>query len=151
MTEEAFTPDGWFKTGDIGQISKNCTLKIIDRKKNIFKLQQGVYIAPEKLENIYLKCPMIDQIFVHGDSLQNFLVAIVTLNVEIVKEWADKNEMSIESVYDSQLLEDYLKGEFDEIADKNGLNSLERIKMIYISREKFTVENDLLTPTLKMK
>jgi len=44
---------------------------------------------------------MIDQIFVHGDSLQNFLVAVVTLNLEIVKEWADKNEISIENVYDS--------------------------------------------------
>lgn len=55
-------------------------LKIIDRRKNIFKLQQGQYIAPEKVENIYSKSNLIDEIFLHGESSQNFAVAIARLN-----------------------------------------------------------------------
>lgn len=76
-TEEAFDKDGWFHTGDIGELQANLALRIIDRKKNIFKLSQGEYIAPEKLEQCYLKSYLIGQIFVYGDSLHNNLVAII--------------------------------------------------------------------------
>ena len=55
LTNEAYTEDGWLKTGDIGQVLPTGGLKIIDRKKNIFKLSQGVYISPEKIENCYLR------------------------------------------------------------------------------------------------
>ena len=60
--------NGWFMTGDIGRVNKNGSVKIIDRKKNIFKLSQGEYIAPEKLENIYIQSNYIMQAWVHGDS-----------------------------------------------------------------------------------
>jgi len=69
--------DGWFHSGDIGMMIPNGTLKIIDRKKNIFKLQQGEYVAPEKIENIYLNSKYVTEIFVYGDSLQNYLIAII--------------------------------------------------------------------------
>jgi len=58
----------------------NGALKVIDRKKNIFKLSQGEYVAPEKIENIYVKFAYIDGCFVHGDSLQSFCVGIIVLN-----------------------------------------------------------------------
>ena len=60
---------------------------------------------------------MVDQIFVHGESLQNYLVAVVTLNLEMVKDWAEKNHISFDKVYDSQQLESYLKQEFDYLAE----------------------------------
>jgi len=62
-------------------IYPNGSIKVIDRAKSIFKLQQGEYIAPEKLENVYNQCPYLEQIVVHGDSFKTFLVAIVIPDV----------------------------------------------------------------------
>lgn len=68
-TKEAITEDGWLKSGDVGAIlPSNKGLKVIDRKKNIFKLSQGEYIAAEKVENAYSDCPLLAEIFLTGDS-----------------------------------------------------------------------------------
>ena len=63
------TDDGWLSSGDVGMIFPNGSIKIIDRAKNIFKLSQGEYIAPDKLENIYITSPYLTLVFVYGDSL----------------------------------------------------------------------------------
>ena len=66
-TYDAITKDGWLKTGDVGMLLPgNQAMKIIDRKKNIFKLQQGEYVAPEKVEAIYTKSHIVNEAFLHG-------------------------------------------------------------------------------------
>ena len=88
--------DGWLHTGDIGAIIKGGALKIIDRKKNIFKLSQGEYLAPEKIERVYEKCTSITQIFVYGDSLRSNVVAIIVADEAELTKFAKENEMDIE-------------------------------------------------------
>ena len=81
-TKETVDKDGWNHSGDIGVILPNGALKIVDRKKNIFKLSQGEYIAPEKIENVYVRCKFIAEAFVYGDSLRDYNVAIIHPNLE---------------------------------------------------------------------
>lgn len=85
-TAEAIDADGWLHTGDIGAIMPNGILKIVDRKKNIFKLCNGEYLAPEKLENVYSNSPQIAQIYVHGDSDQTHAIAIVVPDAEVLSK-----------------------------------------------------------------
>lgn len=93
-TKEAITPDGWLKTGDVGMLLPgNNAMKIIDRKKNIFKLQQGEYVAAEKVEAIYTKSHVIQECFLHGESHHNFAVAIVTVNKEEFLKLAQKHKV----------------------------------------------------------
>ena len=88
-TAETFI-DGWLHTGDVGTFLPGGRIKIIDRKSNFFKLQQGEYIAPEKLENIYTMSPYVVQIFIYGDGFRSYLVAIVVLDPEYMKKVAEK-------------------------------------------------------------
>jgi len=74
-------------TGDVGLIYPNGSVKIIDRSKNIFKLSQGEYIAPEKLENIFVLSPFIAQSMVYGDSLKSNVVAVVIPEEAEVTKW----------------------------------------------------------------
>lgn len=77
LYDKAVDKEGWLHTGDIGQMMTNGTLRIIDRKKNIFKLQQGEYVAPEKIENVYQRCEYVCENFIYGDPLQHYLVGII--------------------------------------------------------------------------
>ena len=88
-TAEAFSEDGWINSGDVAVILSNGNVKIIDRAKNIFKLAQGEYVAPEKLENIYVQASLVGQIFVHGDSLQNYLIAIVVPDPDVLPKFVE--------------------------------------------------------------
>ena len=90
-TAEAHDKEGWFLTGDVGVILPNGSLKIIDRCKNIFKLSQGEYIAPEKIEGVLSLSNFIAQAFLYGDSIKHCCVAIMVPDEEAVKKWASQN------------------------------------------------------------
>ncbi|KAL2902778.1 Long chain acyl-CoA synthetase 4 [Bienertia sinuspersici] len=93
LTKEVMI-DGWFHTGDVGEWQPDGSLKIIDRKKNIFKLSQGEYVAVENLENIYGLCSAVDSIWIYGNSFQSFLVAVANPNKGALERWAQANEVS---------------------------------------------------------
>jgi long-chain acyl-CoA synthetase len=152
-TAETIDAQGWMHTGDIGTILPNGAVKIIDRKKNIFKLSQGEYIAPEKLENVYAKSPLIAQIFVYGDSLQSILVTIVVPDEEEVKKWAASRGLSgdFQTVSKSDDLKKALNEELIRLGKENKFNGLEFPKKMHVSSELFSAENNTLTPTFKLK
>lgn len=93
LTAEVIDNEGWLHTGDVGSWLPNGTLAIIDRKKHIFKLSQGEYIVPEKIEGIYSRSQFVSQIFVYGEPIKSSLVAIIVPENDILCQWARKNNV----------------------------------------------------------
>lgn len=161
LTKETIDADGWLHTGDIGAWNPDGTLRLVDRKKNIFKLSQGEYVAPEKIEAIYIKSPLIAQAFVHGNSLKNFLVAIMVPDPDNVAKWAKEkgltgDEASLDalcapgSAAGAELKADIAQ-EMEKFAKEYKLFGFERVKKFHLHAEQFTPENDFATPTFKLK
>ncbi len=128
-TSEAIK-DGWLHTGDIGEIDQDGYLKITDRKKDIIVNAGGDNISPAKIENLLCINPEIEQAFVYGDN-KNYLVALVVLNKQ--------NQLS--------------RSEVQVIIDKvnKNLTAIEKIKNFSILQDGFTLENNMMTPTMKIK
>ncbi|KAF1319391.1 Long-chain-fatty-acid-coa ligase, partial [Globisporangium splendens] len=150
LTAEVLDADGWFHTGDIGCWNENGTLRIIDRKKNIFKLSQGEYVAPEKIEDVYLKSQYVAQIYVHGDSLQNYLVGVVVPDQEIIAKWAASQGKGVDEI-DQDELKKLILDDMEQVGKAAKLFRFERVQKLHVHNGIFAVENDLLTPTFKPK
>ena len=149
-TAEAIDPEGWLHTGDIASFNPETgKISIIDRKKNIFKLSQGEYVAPENLEIVYVNCLWIAQIFVHGDSLKNDLVAIIVPKEEMIANYFKQKGRPID--YNDKELKSAIGEDLFKVAKQYRLNGYEYIKAFHLEREPFAIENDLLTPTFKLK
>jgi len=152
-TADAFDAEGWFLSGDVGMVYPNGSVKIIDRSKNIFKLSQGEYIAPEKLENIFVLSPYVAQSMVYGHSLQSCTVAIVIPEEQKLNDWMKANGKTDAA---AALLEDAsfkkeIMADLVRLAKENNLSGLEKPKDIFISTDPFSIDNDMLTPTFKLK
>ena len=78
-TKETFV-DGWLLSGDVGEIDEDGQITIVDRVKNIFKLANGEYVAPERVENVYVQSEWVMQAWIHGDSLRDYVVAILVID-----------------------------------------------------------------------
>jgi len=152
-TDEVLDEDGWLHSGDIGTITDKGTFKIIDRKKNIFKLAQGEYIAPDKLEDAYGKSPFVGQIFVYGESLKASLVAIIVPDPEVLLPWAKEKNISgdLAELCQSDKVKSAIMASLTSAAETAQLKGFERIADIYLDHVPFSVDNDLLTPTFKLR
>jgi len=155
-TASAIDEEGWLHTGDVGRIDPyNKGLKIIDRIKEIFKLSQGEYIAPTKLEAIYGKSPYVAQICIYGCSEKSYIIAIVVINkpkvIDFLKEQnIIKEDDELEAnLKNSELLKEVEKN-FKDLATQNKFSSLETARKFVLTTSEFTLQNDLLTPTMKL-
>ncbi|WP_379970003.1 AMP-dependent synthetase/ligase [Epilithonimonas sp. UC225_85] len=151
-TKEAFTDDGYFKTGDIGMLDEDNFLFITDRKKEMFKTSGGKYVAPQVIENLAKASQFIEQIMVVGDG-EKMPTALVQPDFEFAKSWASKNKISIgttpQEIAKSKELKDEIQKEIEKI--NAHLGKWEQVKKIELTPEIWTEDNGLLTPTLKLK
>ncbi|EFY89767.1 putative long-chain-fatty-acid--CoA ligase FAA2 [Metarhizium acridum CQMa 102] len=149
--------DGWFHTGDVAMVDELGRFTIIDRKKNVLKLSQGEYVAPERLENVYTaNCSLIANAFVHGDSQESTLVGIFGINPETFAPFAAKvlgqpvsndDVAALKRVARNPKVQGELFDILQTIGRKNKFNKYEHVANIFLDVEPFTVDNELLTPT----
>eukprot|EP00823_Brevimastigomonas_motovehiculus_P002776 TRINITY_DN1658_c0_g3_i1.p1 TRINITY_DN1658_c0_g3~~TRINITY_DN1658_c0_g3_i1.p1 ORF type:complete len:759 (+),score=202.46 TRINITY_DN1658_c0_g3_i1:167-2443(+) len=153
LTREVLDSEGWLHTGDIGVWQPNGCLKLIDRRKAMFKLSQGEYISPEKVESVYARHPCIQQIMVHGIGTESQLVGFVVVNpdplVKLAQENGIKGDVSA-LVNDPAVVEKILK-DLQELGKQAGLATFEQVFALKLLTEVWTVDNGLMTPTLKVK
>ena len=150
---ETVDADGWLHSGDVGVWTPQGNIVIVDRKKNIFKLSQGEYVAVEKIENVYVKAPLAGQTFIYGDSLHSMLVGVVTPDVDALRQWALANGVAASSDTEVFALPAYrfaLVTELNAAGEAAALQGFERVKDWHFDFAAWT-SSDILTPTFKLK
>jgi long-chain acyl-CoA synthetase len=151
-TAEAIDTDGWFHTGDIGELDAEGYLRITDRKKDMFKTSQGKYVAPSAIGATFKGlCPVASEIIVYGEG-KPYCVALVSLEGEAIKAWAGKNGLggrSFEEIARDQRTRDLIGGYIDTL--NKHLNRWEQIKKFTIIDRELSIEAGDLTPSLKLK
>ncbi|KAL7717876.1 Long-chain-fatty-acid--CoA ligase [Entamoeba marina] len=157
QTKESFTEDGYFCTGDIGIVNYDGSLSIIDRKKNLFKLAQGEYIAVEPLEYIYSLSDYVSQCFVYGESTDTFIIAIIVPELVHFKKYL-KETFNFEGSNDelkqfvkSKHVLDTFRKELEKHVRSKKVAGYEVVKNIYIELEPFNEANELATPSFKLR
>ncbi|CAF4948113.1 unnamed protein product [Rotaria sp. Silwood1] len=152
-TRETIDQEGWLHTGDVGEWTSNGALRIIDRAKYIFKLSQGTYVAPERLEDIYMRSRWIAQIFVDGISTEETVVAIVIPDEQYVRKnfKSAQATMTFSEVCKEDELKQIILSDLIRLAKENNLKYFETMSNIYLYSEPFSLKNGLLTMTLKTR
>ena len=150
--EKAFDKDGYFHTGDVGRIFPNLGngLKIVDRVKEIFKLSQGEYIIPAKLESVYSKSSFIQQIMIYGNSSMNNIIAIICPEKKHCAEALGITLEELTKSEDNPDLQKLIVNDLLKLANEANFNGMEKARYVLITFEGFTVENTCMTPTMKI-
>jgi long-chain acyl-CoA synthetase len=151
LTNEAIV-DGYFHTGDIGEIDSDGFLRITDRKKEMFKTSGGKYVAPQLIENAMKQSRFVEQIMVIGEG-QKMPAAFIQPNFAFVKEWATLHNITIgetnESICNNNEVKERILNEVETVNKKFG--NWEQIKRIELTPDVWSIDGGHLTPTMKLK
>ena len=151
QTKKTLDEEGWLKTGDVGIMIDNKYLKITDRKKEIFKLSSGKYIAPQVIENIFKESFFIEQLMVVGEN-EKFASALISPNFSYLHKWCSTNNIkyddNIELIKNPRVIERF-QNEVNEMNKQ--LGQTEHIKRFRLVHEEWTTPTGELSPTLKVK
>jgi long-chain acyl-CoA synthetase len=150
-TRESFTPDGFFRTGDLGEFDEEGYLKIVGRKKDIIINSYGKNIAARNIEDHFMEDPMFYGCVVFGDN-QKYLVAVLSLAKEFLMSWAEKKKMDhrdYPGLTRTEEVKDLVFARINQINRK--LPNYEQIRNFVLSDHEFSVESGEITPTLKIK
>ena len=153
VTAEAIDSEGWFHTGDIGEFVEGKFLKITDRKKEIFKTSGGKYIVPQAMENKFKESRFIEQIVVIGEG-EKFPAAFIIPAFSFLKEWASRHGHDWHNLSNQELIEhkEVIIRIQEEIDHFNlGFGNWEQLKKFVLLPKELTIDNEELTPTLKLK
>jgi long-chain acyl-CoA synthetase len=138
--------DGWFATGDVVRISTDRQLQIIDRAKQLVKLSQGEYLSLTTLNEVYGTASLVSFIYVYADARHDEPLAVVVPKKEKIDAWAAQG---ITDVAESRVVRDELIADLKKVHQKYGLRGFERITHLLVDTVEPTVENGLLTPSMK--
>jgi long-chain acyl-CoA synthetase len=150
-TKEAFTADGYFRTGDAGHFDENGSLVLTERIKDLFKTSNGKYIAPQVLESRLGEDKYIEQVAVIGDN-RKFVTAIIVPAIEALKEFATRKKIqyhSLEELVKNAQVKELISERIEALQE--GLASFEKIKKFTLLPKEFTMEAGELTNTLKIR
>ena len=151
-TAEALDDDGWFHTGDVGEIDADGYLRITDRKKDMFKTSQGKYVAPSAIDARFKGlCPYVSELLVYGEA-KPYCVALVSLDNEAITDWAGKHGLegdSFAEIARNDKTPELIAGYIDELNLE--LNRWEQIKRFTIIDRELTIEAGDLTPSMKLR
>ena len=150
-TKEVFDEDGWFHTGDVGELVDGRFLKITDRVKEIFKTSGGKFVAPQPIENKMKESLFIEQIMVIGEN-RNFAAALVVPKYDFILQWAKMKKLNIstkEDVVNSVDVKNRIWEDIDKYNKQFG--KVQQIKKFALIEDEWSVETGELTPTLKVK
>lgn len=143
--------DGWFHTGDIGELDPDGFLRITDRKKEIFKLSNGIYVAPQSIENKFKESVFIDQLFVIGEG-EKFTSALISPSFDELNRWARKNKVWASSKEELVQMPEVIALYSAIAKDYNAaLGKDEKVKRMRIVADEWTPDSGELSPTLKLK
>eukprot|EP00123_Amoebidium_parasiticum_P013939 comp22236_c0_seq1/m.32797 comp22236_c0_seq1/g.32797 ORF comp22236_c0_seq1/g.32797 comp22236_c0_seq1/m.32797 type:complete len:688 (-) comp22236_c0_seq1:594-2657(-) len=147
---------GWLYTGDIGEWTEDGALRIIDRRKHMFKLAQGEYIVPEKIETIYSTVKGLLQVYIHGDSTQTACIALCVPDPDTFPAVCRAQNLGPDGATLDVLcacddVKKYFLQQLNAAGKAAGLYGFEQARAIHFTPHAFSVENDLLTPTFKTK